>query len=104
MLVNPLCGGRARSYRRNMDEEIRSGPVRRGVYLTVGAVLALLGIVGVAVYAFMPRNTPVEGDAQADAAWQSTIIIGSAVALGVGVLLLMLGLVASMRARRTGGR
>ena len=86
-----------------MDEQIRSSPARRGVYLTAGAVLALLGLVGVAIYAFTPRNTPVEGDAQADAAWQSTIIIGSAVALGVGVLLLMLGLVASMRAR-TGGR
>lgn len=104
MLVNPLCDRVARSYGRSMDEEIRSGPVRRGVYLTAGAVLALLGIVGVAIYAFTPRNTPVEGDAQADAAWQSTVIIGSAVALGVGVLLLMLGLVASMRARRTGGR
>jgi hypothetical protein len=67
-------------------------------------VLAFLGIVGVAIYAFTPRNTPVEGDAQADAAWQSSIIIGSAVALGVGALLLMLGLVATMRARRTGRR
>ncbi len=104
MHVKPLSDGHARPYGRSMDEEIRSGPVRRGVYLTAGAVLALLGIVGVAIYSFTPRNTPVEGDAQADAAWQSTIIIGSAVALGVGVLLLMLGLVASMRARRTGGR
>jgi hypothetical protein len=84
------------------DEEIRSGPVRRGVYLTVGAVLAVLGLVGVGIYAFTPRNTPAEGDAQADAAWQSTIIIGSAVALGVGALLLMLGLVATLRARRSG--
>ncbi len=82
------------------DEGIRSGPVRRGVYLTVGGILTLLGLAGVAVYAFTPRSTPVEGDAQADAAWQSTIIIGSAVALGVGVLLLMLALVASMRAHR----
>ena len=84
------------------DEEIRSGPVRRGVYLTVGAVLAVLGLVGVGIYAFTPRNTPAEGDAQADAAWQSTIIIGSAVALGVGALLLMLGLVATLRERRSG--
>ena len=84
------------------DEEIRSGPVRRGVYLTVGAVLAVLGLVGVGIYAFTPRNTPAEGNAQADAAWQSTIIIGSAVALGVGALLLMLGLVATLRARRSG--
>lgn len=85
-----------------MDEEIRSGPVRRGVYLTAGAVLALLGLVGVGIYALTPRNTPAEGDAQADAAWQSTIIIGSAIALGVGVLLLMFALVASLRARRSG--
>jgi hypothetical protein len=85
-----------------MDEEIRTGPVRTGMYLTVGVVLAVLGLAGVAVYAFTPRNTPAEGDPQADAAWQSGVIIGSAVALGVGVLLLLLAFVASRRARRTG--
>jgi hypothetical protein len=84
-----------------MEEEIRTGPARKGLYLILGGILAVLGLIGVGIYAFTPRNTPAEGDAQADAAWQSGIIIGSGIALGVGVLLLLLALVASMRARRT---
>lgn len=85
-----------------MDEDIRTGPARIGLYVTIGAVLAALGVAGVAVYTFTPLNTPAEGGAQADAAWQSAVIIGSALALGVGVLLLLMTLVASRRARREG--
>ena len=85
-----------------MDEDIRTGPARIGLYVTIGTVLAALGLAGVAVYTFTPRNTPVEGDAQADAAWQSAVIIGSALAVGVGVLLLLMALVASRRARHEG--
>lgn len=85
-----------------MDEDIRSGPARIGLYISIGAVLAVLGLAGVAVYTFTPRNTPVEGDAQADAAWQSAVIIGSALALGLGVFLLLMAVVASRRARREG--
>ncbi|HEY6799040.1 MAG TPA: hypothetical protein VI121_00220 [Agromyces sp.] len=84
-----------------MDEEIRTGRTRTGLYVTIGAVLTVVGLVGIGVYTFVPRNTPAEGDPQADAAWQSAVIIGSAVAFGVGVLLLLMALVASMRARRS---
>jgi hypothetical protein len=85
---------------RSDEQPIRTGPVRTGLYLTLGIVLTALGLVGVGIYAFTPRNTPAEGDAQADAVWQSGVIIGAAVCTGVGVLLLLLALVASVRARR----
>lgn len=85
-----------------MDDAIRTGPVRTGLYLTLGAVLTVLGLIGVGIYAFTPRNTPAEGDAPADAAWQSGVIVGAAVATGVGVLLLLWALVAHLRARRLG--
>ncbi len=83
-----------------MDDAIRTEPVRIGLYLTLGAVLTVIGLIGIGIYAFTPRNTPVEGDGTADAAWQSGVIIGAAVATGVGVLLLLWAFVARVRARR----
>jgi len=82
------------------EEPIRTGPVRTGLYVILGAVLTVVGLIGVGIYALTPRNTPAEGDGTADAAWQSGVIIGAAVCTGVGVLLLLLALVASMHARR----
>ena len=84
-----------------MEEQIRTGPARTGLSLILGAILAVLGLIGVGIYTFTPRNTPAEGNAPADAAFQSGIIIASGIALGVGVLLLLMALVASMRAKRT---
>ena len=110
--VNPLSRLVLRSYGDRMNanpspgaapgdpDEIETGPARTRLYFILGAVLAVIGLVGVGIYTFTPRNTPAEGDAQADAAWQTVVIIGSAAALGVGVLLLLLGMVASMRAKR----
>ena len=85
---------------RSRDEPIRTGAVRTGFYLTLGVVLTAIGLIGVGIYAFAPRITPAEGDAQADAGWQSGVIIGAAVCTGVGVLLLLLALVAAVRSRR----
>ena len=87
-----------------MEEQIRTGPARKGLYLILlilGAFLAVLGLIGVGISTFTPRNTLAEGNAPADAAFQSGIIIASGIALGVGVLLLLMALVASMRAKRT---
>lgn len=85
---------------RDDEEPIRSEPVRIGLYVVLGSVLTVVGLIGIGIYAFSPRNTPAEGDAPADAAWQSAVILGAAVSTGVGVLLLLLALVASMHARR----
>ncbi|MDQ0894154.1 hypothetical protein [Agromyces ramosus] len=85
---------------RDDEDPIRSEPVRMGLYVVLGAVLTVVGLIGIGIYAFTPRNTPVEGDGPADAAWQSAVILGAAVCTGVGVLLLLLALVASMHARR----
>jgi hypothetical protein len=84
-----------------MDEVIHTGRTRTGLYVAMGAVLTVVGLVGIGIYTFVPRNTPAEGDPQADAAWQSAVIIGAALAFGVGLLLLLTALVASKRARRT---
>jgi len=119
----PLPEAGTAAYRRGMNDETRDselirnlepgagdvGPVVEGsrpgtsrptMLFVVGAILAALGLIGVAVYAFMPRNTPAEGDAQADAALQAGLVIGSAVALGVGALLLVWGVVMRRRTQR----
>ncbi|MDQ0577425.1 DUF202 domain-containing protein [Agromyces albus] len=85
-----------------MDESdgIQASGAKTGVLTIAGVIALAIGIVGVAIYTFTPRNTPVEGDAPADAAWQSGVIIGSALFMGVGALLLLLALVSFLRTRR----
>ena len=80
--------------------DYRPGDRRTTILFAIGAILAVIGLIGVAVYAFMPRTTPVEGDAQADAALQAGVIIGSAVALGIGALLLARAFVLRRRGQR----
>ena len=82
-----------------MDEAISTDPARVGLYLIFGTVLTVIGLSGSGIYAFTPRNTPAEGDGTADAAWQSGVIIGAALATGLGVLLLLWAVVARVRAR-----
>lgn len=82
-----------------MDEATRAAPVRTGLYLTLGSVLTVIGLIGIGLYALSPRETPAEGDPLSDAAWQSGVILGAAVATGVGVLLLLWVLLAHLRAR-----
>jgi hypothetical protein len=77
------------------------GKAKTPVHLIIGAVLVLVGLVGIALYAFMPLSTPVEGDAQADSALQSVIIIGAAACFGVGLLLIVRGIVLRRRGHRT---
>ncbi|WP_350347698.1 hypothetical protein ABIQ69_13790 [Agromyces sp. G08B096] len=84
--------------------EIRTSPARSTLYFVLGGILTLVGIVGIAVYTFTPRNTPVEGQETADGLWQAGLIIGSAVAGGAGLLLLGWGLVTVLRRRRDDGR
>jgi flagellar biogenesis protein FliO len=84
------------------EPSIRTGPTRVALYFVFGGILIAIGLVGVGIYTLMPVKTPVEGNAPADAALQSLVIIGAAVAGGLGVLLVGLGIVASIRARRRG--
>lgn len=84
----------------NESDEIQASGAKTGVLTIAGVIALAIGIVGVAIYTFTPRNTPAEGNAPADAAWQSGVIIGSALFMGVGALLLLLALVSFLRARR----
>jgi hypothetical protein len=83
-------------------DEIPTSPGRRGLFFGLGAALTVLGLIGVAIYTFMPRNTPAEGEGTTDGLLQAGLIIGSAVLTGVGLLMLMWGIVMTTRARREG--
>ena len=87
-------------HRRRADDAITTSLGRTGLYFVLGGILTLIGLIGVGIYAFTPRNTPVEGDGTADGLWQAGLIIGSAVAGGVGVFLLLWGVVSTVRAQR----
>ncbi len=60
--------------------------------IILGAVLLAIGLFLVGRYALEGANTPVEGNAPADAAWQAGTVIGAALFTGVGVLLIVLGI------------
>ena len=66
----------------------------------IGGILLVIGLIAVLRYTFEGTNTPVEGNAPADAAWQSATIIGGALFTGVGVLLLVVGWLKRRRQRR----
>ena len=55
-------------HRRRADDAITTSPGRTGLYFVLGGILTLIGLIGVGIYAFTPRNTPVEGNGTADAA------------------------------------
>jgi hypothetical protein len=80
--------------------QIPTSPRRRGLFFGLGAALLVLGLIGVAIYAFMPQETPAEGDGTADGLLQSGLIIGSAALTGAGLLMLLWGVVMTLRARR----
>ncbi|GGE99277.1 hypothetical protein [Mycetocola zhadangensis] len=61
-------------------------------WLIFGSILLVLGLILVGRYALEGANTPVEGNATADAAWQASTVIGAALFTGVGVLLIVIGL------------
>ncbi|WP_430647127.1 hypothetical protein [Agromyces sp. GXS1127] len=83
--------------------DLRTTPARRTGLLVAGAIIGVLGLIGVGVYASMPRDTPVEGNAQADYAFQGGLIIVSAILVGIGALLLMRAWVLRRRAQHGGG-
>jgi hypothetical protein len=60
--------------------------------LVIGAILLVLGLILVGRYALEGVNTPVEGNAPADAAWQASTVIGAALFTGVGALLIVVSL------------
>jgi TRAP-type C4-dicarboxylate transport system permease small subunit len=59
--------------------------------LVIGAILLVLGLILVGRYALEGVNTPVEGNAPADA-WQASTVIGAALFTGVGALLIVVSL------------
>jgi hypothetical protein len=61
-------------------------------WLITGAILLVLGLILIGRYAFEGTNTPVEGDAPADAAWQTATVVGAALFTGVGVTLIVIGI------------
>jgi len=77
-------------------------PAGRGrAFIVLGGVLAAIGVVGIAF--FFGRPAP-DDEAAAFAAWNTTIIIGSAVALGTGLMVLLLAFNRRRaRSRRGGG-
>jgi|GEM_PF-2934547 len=83
--------------------DLTASPAKTTALVVWGAVVAALGLVGVAVYAFMPRDTPGEGNAQADYAFQGSLIVVSAILVGIGAFLLMRAWVLRRRARHDAG-
>jgi hypothetical protein len=61
-------------------------------WLIIGAVFLVLGLILIGRYALEGANTPVEGNAPADAAWQASTIIGAALFTGVGVVMIVIGI------------
>ena len=83
------------------DGAITTSPGRARLYIIVGGVLIVLGLIGVGIYAFTPRATLAEGqDGTADGLLQSGLIIGSALAAGVGIMLVLWGIVTTKRLHR----
>jgi uncharacterized membrane protein len=68
----------------------------------LGGVLLIIGLTGILRYTFEGTNTPVEGDAPADAVWQSVTIIGGAFFTGVGLVLIVIGLIKRRRMPQNG--
>lgn len=81
-------------------EPIRSDPVRIRLYVALGSVLTVVGLLGFGISTFSARSTPADGNAPADVAWPSGVILAAAVCTGVGVFLLLRALVAALRDRR----
>jgi hypothetical protein len=78
------------------DQNAPAPPPTRGWKLIIpGAVMLVLGII-LAVSTF-GRETPGENDPAEFAAWNAGTTIGSAVLIGIGILLVALG---SVRRRR----
>ena len=69
-------------------------------WLIVGSILLVIGVAGILRFVLEGTNTPVEGDPQADAAWQSITIIGAAICTGIGLVLVTLGLIKRRRSHR----
>lgn len=69
-------------------------------WLIIGSVLLVIGVAGILRFVLEGTNTPVEGDPQADAAWQSITIIGSALCTGIGLVMVTLGLIKRRRGAR----
>ena len=69
-------------------------------WLIAGGILLVIGVAGILRFVLEGTNTPVEGDPQADAAWQSITIIGAAICTGVGLVLVTLGQIKRRRSHR----
>lgn len=68
-------------------------------WFVVGAILLILGIMGIIRYATEGINTPLEGSGTPDGAYQGLLIVGSGLCTGVGLLLIVLGALKRRRSR-----
>ncbi|SFN35645.1 hypothetical protein [Mycetocola miduiensis] len=61
-------------------------------WLITGSILLAVGLILVGLYTFQGTNTPVEGNAPADAAWQTATVVSAALFTGAGVVLIIIGI------------
>ena len=62
--------------------------------LVVGIILTIIGVIAMFLFGF---GTPGKDTAASNAAWESSLTIGSAVLTGVGVLLILMAIVRRRR-------
>jgi hypothetical protein len=69
-------------------------PTRGIALLVVGIILTIIGVIAMFLFGF---GTPGKDTAASNAAWESSLTIGSAVLTGVGVLLILMAIVRRRR-------
>jgi hypothetical protein len=74
------------------------------VPLIIGIIVLVIGIIGVVAIAVVNSNTPLEGSGTPDGALQGVADVLTALAIGVGAVLTILGVLAMRRSKRSGHR
>lgn len=77
-----------------MTESGMTKPTRGIALLVVGIVLTVIGVIAMFFFGF---GTPGKDTAMNNAAWEASLTIGSAVLIGVGVLLILIAIVRRRR-------
>jgi hypothetical protein len=67
--------------------------------LVLGAILLVIGLVGVGIFSFGGRGAPFAANAEGDGLWQGLIVIASALFTGVGLTTLVVALIKRSRRR-----
>lgn len=80
--------------------EIHRSRPRGTVLAIVGAVLIVIGVVSGIVIAIVNSNTPLQGTGTPDGLLQGLWDVATALCIGVGAALLIVGLITRRRPRR----